>query len=258
VRYIAGAAALLVVLWAVDWLMRRKGREWAQRLPADERAVLETRYRLLRRVVVAVVLVVGIGAVLLASDRTKAAAQTVLASSAVLGLVIGFAARATLANFVAGLMIAINQPIRLGDRISIGDAEGTVEDIGLTYTRLRTGENRRVLIPNEQLANATVTNSTLVDPVTLAQVRVTVPLAADPGRVRELLCDEAAAAPGRLPDREPQVAVAELTVQGAVYSVGVWTADPASAAAAADWLRERAIDRLGAESLLPTPAEVAT
>ena len=79
-----------------------------------------------------------------------------LASSAVLGLVVGFAARSTLANFVAGVMIAINQPVRLGDRVAIADVEGIVEDVGLTYTRLRTPDNRRVLIPNEELANSRV------------------------------------------------------------------------------------------------------
>ena len=69
-------------------------------------------------------------------------------------------------------MIAINQPVRLGDRVPVGDAEGQVEDIGLTYTRLRTADNRRVLIPNEELANTRVTNHTLIDAVSLAQVRV--------------------------------------------------------------------------------------
>jgi small-conductance mechanosensitive channel len=133
--------------------------------------MLETRYRLLRRVVAAIILVLAVGAVLFNIPSTRAYAQTVFASSAVLGLVIGFAARSTLANFVAGVMIAINQPVRLGDRVQVGDAEGQVEDIGLTYTRLRTADNRRVLIPNEELANSRVTNHTLVDSVSLQQAR---------------------------------------------------------------------------------------
>src|SRR5439155_778146 len=94
---------------------------------------------------------------------TRAYAQTVFASSAVLGLAVGFAARSTLANFVAGVMIAVNQPVRLGDRVQVGDADGLVEDIGLTYTRLRTTDNRRVLIPNEELANSRVRRSSYDD-----------------------------------------------------------------------------------------------
>src|SRR5947199_170014 len=133
--------------------------------PFADEAMLRTRYRLLRRVVAAVVGFLGVMAVLLSVDATRSWAQAVLASSTVLGLVVGFAARSTLANFVAGVMIAVNQPVRLGDRISVGDAEGTVEDIGLAYTRLRTADNRRVLIPNEELANSPATNMTIVDPI---------------------------------------------------------------------------------------------
>jgi small-conductance mechanosensitive channel len=174
----------------------------------------------------------------------------VIASSAVLGLAFGFAARSTLANFVAGVMIAINQPVRLGDRVQVGDADGQVEDIGLTYTRLRTSDNRRVLIPNEELANSRVTNHTLIDPVSLAQVRVSVPLGADPARVREVLAELVPAAPGRLADRpDPGVGVAELGETAAVFSLSVWTPDPATAMSTAAWLRERSLARLADEGV---------
>jgi small-conductance mechanosensitive channel len=164
--------------------------------------------------------------------------------------VIGFAARSTLANFVAGVMIAINQPVRLGDRVQVGDAEGQVEDIGLTYTRLRTADNRRVLIPNEELANSRVTNHTLVDSVSLAQVRVTVPLNADPARVREVLGELVQVAPGRIGSRpDPGVSVTELTETAAVFSVAVWVPDPATAAQTSAWLRERSLSRLADEGV---------
>jgi small-conductance mechanosensitive channel len=148
-------------------------------------------------------------------------------------------------------MIAVNQPVRLGDRVVIGDAEGIVEDVGLTYTRLRTPDNRRVLIPNEELANSRVANLTVVDPVSLAQARVTVPITADGTRVREVLAELAAAAPGALADRPgPGVSVAELSGTGAVFTVGVWTADAAQAAQTGAWLRERALARLNDEGVL--------
>ena len=238
------------MIWVVDRLMVRYGRHITQRLPAADRPMLETRYRLLRRVASAVVLFLGIGAVLFSIPGTRAYAQTVIASSAVIGLAFGFAARSTLANFVAGVMIAINQPVRLGDRVQVGDADGQVEDIGLTYTRLRTSDNRRVLIPNEELANSRVTNHTLIDPVSLAQVRVSVPLGADPARVREVLAELVPAAPGRLADRpDPGVGVAELAEATAVFSGSVWTPDPNTAVSTAAWLRERSLARLADEGI---------
>jgi len=247
---IAIALGGLLILWVVDRLLVRYGNRFSEKLPATDRAMLETRYRLLRRVVAAVILVLAVGAVLFNIPSTRAYAQTVFASSAVLGLVIGFAARSTLANFVAGVMIAINQPVRLGDRVQVGDADGQVEDIGLTYTRLRTADNRRVLIPNEEIANSRVTNHTLVDSVSLAQIRVTVPLGADAARVREVLSELVALAPGRIGSRpDPGVSVAELTETGAVYSLAVWVPDPATAAQTSAWLRERSLARLADEGV---------
>ena len=222
----------------------------ADRLPVADQAMLRTRYRLLRRVIAAVLGFLGVMAVLLSVNTTRTWAQAVLASSTVLGLVVGFAARSTLANFVAGVMIAVNQPVRLGDRAQIGDTEGTVEDIGLTYTRLRLPDNRRVLIPNEELAGGRVVNLTLVDPVSLAQVRVSVPLSSDPVRVRELLSELAASVPDRIPERpDPGVAVADLGETTAVFTVAVWAADPVEAARLSAWLREQALVRLAEDGI---------
>jgi small-conductance mechanosensitive channel len=254
--------ALVVLLIAVVLIDRlvieRHLSRLLHRLPDADRAVFKTRYRLLRRALEAVIVFIGLIAVLFSFDQTRAAAQTVLASSALLGVVVGFAARSTLANFVAGVMIAVNQPVRLGDRVVIADTEGTVEDVGLTYTRLRTADNRRVLIPNEELANSRVANMTLIDAVSLAQARVTVPVTADGTRVREVLGELAAAAPGALPDRPgPGVSVADLTAEGAIFTVGVWTADAAQAAQTAAWLRERALARLNDEGVLAALAAEA-
>jgi small-conductance mechanosensitive channel len=243
-------ACVIVALVVIDRVMAAKGRAWAARLPAADQAMLLTRYRLLRRVILAVVAFLGVMAVLLSFDATRSWAQAVVASSTVLGLVIGFAARSTLANFVAGVMIALNQPVRLGDRTQIGDIEGIVEDIGLTYTRLRTPDNRRVLIPNEELAGGRVVNLTAIDPVSLAQVRVWVPLSADHDRVREALAELVPPAPGRVGDRpDPGVSVAELTETSAVFSIGVWVSDPQQALRTSAWLRERALTRLAGEGI---------
>jgi small-conductance mechanosensitive channel len=249
-------AAGLVAILIVDRIMQRSGKRVVAHLPVADQAVFATRYRLLRRVSEAVIILIAVIIVLWSFDSTRSAAQTVLASSAVLGLVVGFAARSTLANFVAGVMIAINQPVRLGDRISVGDAEGTVEDIGLAYTRLRTADNRRVLIPNEELANSRVTNMTIVDPISLAQARLTLPPTADPARVRAILDEQADAVPGRVTDRPgPGSAVADVTAEGTTYTVGVWMPDATQAATAATALRVQCITRLHEEGILAEAAD---
>lgn len=255
---LASLAGIFVIIVVFDRFMHRWGARVLQRLAVADQALFATRYRLLRRTAEALIVFLGAIVVLWSFDATRSAAQTVLASSAVLGLVVGFAARSTLANFVAGVMIAINQPIRLGDRVLVGDADGTVEDIGLTYTRLRTSDNRRVMIPNEELANSRVTNMTIVDPVSLAQVRLTLQPSADPTRVRAILDEQAQTVPGRLLDRPgPAAAVSEVVADGVTYTVGVWMPDAAQVATAAATLRERCLAHLHDEGLVADPTEAA-
>src|SRR5512132_4211836 len=85
-----------------------------------------TRYRILRRSITTAVIFVGLLSALLVIPQVRAVAGGLLASSAVMGIVVGFASQRTLGNFVAGLLIAFTQPIRLGDRIELEDTPGTV------------------------------------------------------------------------------------------------------------------------------------
>ncbi len=138
-----------------------------------------TRYRVLRRTVFATIVFVGILSALLVIPHVRAIAGGILASSAVLGLVIGFAAQRTIGNFVAGLMIAFTQPVRLGDEIEVQGTNGIVEEIGLTYTWVRTRDNNLLVIPNEKLASETVVNATIRSSSAVAEILVRVPVASD-------------------------------------------------------------------------------
>src|SRR3989442_10884660 len=83
-----------------------------------------TRYRVLRRSITTAILVVGFFSALLVIPQVRAVAGGLLASSAVLGVIIGFPSQRTLGNFVAGLLIAISQPLRLGDHVTVDGTDG--------------------------------------------------------------------------------------------------------------------------------------
>jgi len=168
---IAAAVFALVSLLAqfVDW--------WLVRRPFPPDAV--TRYRVLRRTISVSILVIGLCSALLVIPQVRAVAGGLLASSAVLGVIIGFASQRTLGNFVAGLLIAMTQPIRLGDRVNYGGEDGIVEEIGLTYTFIRTQDDARLVVPNEKLASDTIRNSTIRSRETFAEITVPVPLSTD-------------------------------------------------------------------------------
>jgi len=151
-----------------------------------------TRYRVARRSITTAIVTVGLLSALLVIPQVRAVAGGLLASSAVLGIVIGFASQRTIGNFVAGLMIAFTQPIRLGDRVEIENTIGTVEEIGLTYTFIRTEDGVRLVIPNEKLASDTIRNSTIVSREKVAEITLRVPLDKDLRAVVDLLREAAA------------------------------------------------------------------
>ncbi len=183
------AIALALV---VDRALVRRGLKLAGMVRGSDggfSAVTDTRLRLLRRLVFVGILVIGIALGLVQFAAVKRAAAGVLASSAVLGLVVGFAARQTLANAVAGVLLAITQPIRIGDLVQFEGQVGVVEDVRLTYTYLRADDNRRIIVPNERLASSTIENFTIMDPRVEVAVTIGLPLEADSERALEVLAD---------------------------------------------------------------------
>jgi small-conductance mechanosensitive channel len=161
--------ATLVLAKVVDVALQRR------KLPPQA----ETRYLVVRRAVMVMIVFVGVLSALLVIPQVRAVAGGLLASSAVLGLVIGFAAQRTIGNVIAGILIAFSQPLRLGDTVTVDGTRGVVEEIGLTYTWIRVEGDVRLVIPNEKLASDTILNSTIRGSETVAEVTVQVPLTQD-------------------------------------------------------------------------------
>ena len=93
-------------------------------------------------------------------------AAGIFASTAVLGLIIGFDAQNTIANIIAGVLIAITQPIRIGDLVGFEEREGRVVDITLSYTFIDPGDGSRVVVPNQMLVEGIVHNHSGADTAT--------------------------------------------------------------------------------------------
>jgi small-conductance mechanosensitive channel len=223
----------IVLAKIVDWRMSKR------ELPA----AAATRYGILRRSLMTAIIFVGILSALLVVPQVRAVAAGLLASSAVVGLVVGFAAQRPLANFVAGIVIAFTQPLRLGDTITIDDVEGQVEEIGLTYTFIKTAENKRLVIPNEKLASDTILNSTIVSREKLAQVSIQVPLDKDLDAVVDLLKTETAG--------DPRADVLVTGLNGtATVTVRSWAPNATELEGVQSDLRLRIARRLREQSLL--------
>src|SRR5215204_2507093 len=232
----AGATIVAAILFAevVDRVLARRGQRLSVAVAGgDLSPVATTRLRLIRRLIFALIIVIGFVIALREIESVRDVATGILASSAVLGLIVGFAARATLANAIAGVMLAITQPIRIGDLVTFEDETGEVEDVKLTYTYIRLDDGRRLIVPNERLAQSSVANHTIMDPRVQVEVSVWVSLDADLDKAMELIRDENAGI---------DVTVAEVDKEGVRLSATTWAPSPAergktAAALRLDWLR---------------------
>jgi small-conductance mechanosensitive channel len=195
----------IVVAFAFDRLVMARAGGVAGRV-TDVRVsrVAHTRLRLVRRLVFVLILLIGVALALSNFAKIQRLATGILASSAVIGLVIGFAARQTIANMVAGILIAITQPIRIGDTVTIDGETGRVDDLTLSYTYIDPGDGRLVVVPNDKVTSGVLFNHSTGDRAAPATVSVWVPPAADLDEARRVLKPAGAA----------EVSVAEMTPEG--------------------------------------------
>ena len=236
---IATVVFAFVLAEVVDRALLRRGRRLGEAVAGRQLSpVADTRLRLVRRLIFATIIVIGLAVALSRFDAVRTAATGVLASSALLGLVIGFAARQTLANAVAGILLAITQPVRIGDLVTFEEQTGEVEDVRLTYTYIRLDDGRRLIVPNERLAQSSIANHTVVDP----KVQVEVSLWLEPGA-------DATRAIGVLSEIDDvDVRVAEVDKEGIRLTVTTWSLARERGGVAAR-LRKEGLQRLREASL---------
>jgi small-conductance mechanosensitive channel len=239
----AGASLLVAVVLAtlIDRLLARRGMKLAHAVARGElRPETDTRLRYLRRLLYAVILLLGVAVALLQFGGLNRLAASLLASGAIAAAIVGFAARQTLANFVAGIMLAITQPLRVGDWVTFEGQYGIVEDVRLNYTVLRTPSDARLLIPNERLAGGIIRNDTLVTEQVGLDVALWLPHGADAARAVDVLAEETGA----------PVSIAETTPEGIRLAVAGEPVAPAARAGQEAALRLCCLRRLQAEGLL--------
>jgi len=180
--------ATLLVAAAVDRLVIARGGRVASRLgDVGASRAAHTRIRVVRRLVLVAILVIGGALALSKFANFERLAAGILASSAVLTLVVGLAARQVFANPMAGLMIAITQPIRIGDSITIDGQDGRVDDVTLSYTFVDTGDGRLMVVPNEEVVSNVIFNRSTGDREAPAAASVWLPVGASVADARKAL-----------------------------------------------------------------------
>jgi small-conductance mechanosensitive channel len=234
----------LVIAVVLDRIFARRGREIAQAVTGGELTPeADTRLRFVRRLVYAVIIALGVATALSNFDGVNRLASSLLASGAIAAAILGFAARQTLANFVAGVMLAVTQPLRVGDWVYVEDQYGVVDDIRLTYTFLRTLGGQTIVIPNEKLASGILRNDTLGEGGVGLDVSLWLAHECDAGHAVHVLAAETGLT----------VTVAESTPEGIRIAVAGERVPPPERSVGESALRLRCLERLRAEGILPVP-----
>ena len=139
------------------------------------------------------------------------------------GVGVGLGLQNVVSNFVAGLILLIEQPIRIGDRIEIKDTFGDVVKIAARSTWVRTNDNVVIIVPNSDFINNPVTNWTANDPNVRISVPVGVGYSSNPNQVRDLLLQAAAAHPDVLADPKADVIFLGYGDNSLDFELRVWT-----------------------------------
>jgi small conductance mechanosensitive channel len=154
---------VIAVRFALDLVFSRYERRLAER-DAMVAARRRTTFSFLVKIVVALVVLIGVWSVLSVFPTTQEVASAFLASGAVIALVAGVSLSTPLGNLGSGVLLAFTQPVRLGDRITVGDHTGVVQAISLSYTTLVTDEGPHVFVPNQKMVSEMLVNRSVGRP----------------------------------------------------------------------------------------------
>jgi small-conductance mechanosensitive channel len=248
----AGVGILIIVLArvALRHLFGRYIRRAEERRSADEVASLRTRLTVLSRVLVAFLAVIVVWNFLVIFPATAKIGNALLASSAVLAVIAGLAFTVPLGNLGAGILLAFSQPARLGDRITIGEITGTVEQIALIHTVLVTDDDRRVYVPNSQMVSSVVTNRSVVDPRRAITVELPIALSAPLERAKGAVLAAARSVSGG-EELDLRIRLENVADKTAWLKLTAYAPNSTNVEALAADLRERALEALAREQFLP-------
>jgi len=247
VSIVGGVVAVVLVRWLLHRAFLSYERRRADQDPTAA-ARRRTTWLFVQRVIVAIVAAIAAWNVLAMFDATKSIAQALLASSAVIAIFAGLAFNVPLSNLGSGMLVAFAQPLRLGDRVTIAEHTGFVEEMSLLYTTLRTDDARRIAIPNSQLTGTAIVNRSIRDPRRAVIVTFPVPLATPLAQAIAALRSAVGAVPGLQAD--PRVLVGEIGESGVRLEVTAYGPLDADVAGLQSRVREEGLRALTEGGLL--------
>jgi small-conductance mechanosensitive channel len=199
-------------------------------------------------------------AVLVALDVLGINVMPFIAGAGVAGIAIGFAAKDTLSNIIAGVLLIIDRPFEIGDRIEVWSAPkgsaswGDVIDVGLRATKIKTTDNIIVVIPNNEIMTRDIINYTLIDNKIRVRINIGVSYASDIDKAKKIILDTVKTVEWIAPHPPPQVVVRNFGESSVEMQIRVWINNARKRMATISTITDRvksAFDREGVEIPFP-------
>ena len=250
---LVSAAVILLVAFALSWIVTRALRRLRERAERSRQAVY-----LLERLASYGIIVFGCISALSAAGLNL---SSLAVFAGALGIGVGLGLQGVVKEFVSGLFLIFDRMVSVGDYVEIEDIgiRGAIMEIGPRALRVRTNDNVNVLIPNSRLIEQPVTNWTLKGDTRRIHVPFVVAYGSDRGRVRDAVLACARASPFTLPEteaRKSQVWLVGFGDRGLAFELLVWPTReavkrPAAMHAAYTWLIADALEGAGIEVPFP-------
>ena len=244
-----GLAAVVAVRFAAYRILRTYESRLAHRDPLEV-ARRRTIATVLARMTVALIAAIAVWSVLAIFPATDNLAQALLASGAVAAILVGLAVSTPLGNLGAGVILAFTQPVRLGDRITVGDHTGVVDEITLSYTALVTDDERHVFVPNKDMVSTVIVNRSVGDPRRIVTVELPVSIGAPLQDARQIVLEAAGRAEGA-DELAVSVRIGNVAEKVVWLNVVAYAPPRADVALLASSIREKTLAALGEAGLLP-------
>jgi len=223
---------------------------------SDKLKIDETTYTVVRRILTITIYIIGIAVVITLIPGLPDLMLGMAAGAGIAAIVIGFAAQKVLSNVFGGISIAIYRPFRVGDVVEMEDEYGTIENITLRHTVIRTWQNKMQIIPNSRISEDTIVNWTIEDLTVLWKVEFGISYDSDIDIARSIILDEIDKHPDVMheEDKEAKVRVTELGDFAVKLRATFWVSDRPTAWGTGAEIREsvkKRFDREGVEIPFP-------
>ncbi|BEG97743.1 mechanosensitive ion channel family protein [Bacteroides sedimenti] len=204
----------------------------SQRRRRNKIALLDqTTESFVQRILVYAIYIIGTGIFLSLIPGMEKVSNSILAGAGIMAMAVGFASQEALSNFVSGLFIVFGKPFRIGDSIMIDAVvNGTVAEITLRHTVIKSLDNRMIIIPNSKINSSTIVNSTIGEQDTCSFIEVGVSYDTDLNRAIEVMRDEIMRHPLLIDRRSaedkqagtPQVMVRVIELGNSAITLKAW------------------------------------